>query len=89
MVEVTRPNGRQSVEYYDKDSGLKLREISARGDDEEQVLITNDYSDYREAAGLVRKPYAIITSGAMPMPLKIQITEIKINAGIPDAQFQR
>ncbi|MFN4079997.1 MAG: M16 family metallopeptidase, partial [Saprospiraceae bacterium] len=69
VVEVTRPNGRQSVEYYDKDTGLKLREISARGEDEEQTIITNDYSDYREVAGLVRKPYVITTSGAMPMPL--------------------
>lgn len=90
VIEVTRPNGRKSVEYYDKDSGLKLREVSTRGDDEDEpTVITNDFSDYREVGGLVRMPYTLTVSGAMPIPMKIQVVEIKINAGIPDAQFER
>lgn len=89
IVEVERPDGKKSTDYYDVTTSLKVRDVSAgKGQDGSPVTITNSYEDYREVPGVgVKVPYAVTTSGAMPVSLKAVISELKVNAGVDDSIF--
>jgi len=85
-VLVKRPDGKESTEYYDMTTSLKVREISVNGEGDQAATITTDYADYKPVGG-VQMPHTITISGAMPIPLKAVITEIKVNQGIDDKVF--
>jgi hypothetical protein len=67
-------------------TSLKVREISVNGEGDQAATITTDYADYKPVGG-VQMPHTITISGAMPIPLKAVITEIKVNQGIDDKVF--
>jgi predicted Zn-dependent peptidase len=88
VVEVVRPDGKKTTEYYDMKSSLKVREVSnVTGQDGEPAPMTIDYADYKETNGVLY-PNTITITGVFPVPLKASLTEIKVNAGIDDAIFK-
>jgi zinc protease len=87
VVEVSRPNGQKSTEYYEVSTSLKLREVSTTaGPDGTSTTVTNDFSDYREVGG-VKFPHTSMTTGVFPTPMKAVVSDLKVNAGVDDALF--
>jgi hypothetical protein len=85
-VLVKRPDGKESTEYYDMTTSLKVREVSVTGDGDEAATISTDFADYKPVGG-VQMPHTITINGAMPIPLKAVVTDIKVNQGIDDKVF--
>ena len=48
---------------------------------------TVEMTDYEEANG-VKMPRSMMVSGVFPVPFKVTVTEIKVNAGVDDAVFK-
>lgn len=89
VMEVERPDGKKTTEYYDMTSSLKVREVSTQpGMDGQPATITTDLGDYKPVNGVLF-PHSITVSGLFPVPMKGAVTEIKANAGVEDAVFQR
>lgn len=88
VIEVERPDGKKTTEYYDMKSSLKIREISLVDGPEGKATMTNDFSDYKETGGVLF-PNTLTLSGIFPMPVKAVVSEIKVNAGIDDAVFKQ
>ena len=88
VVEVERPDGKKSTEYYDMKSGLKVREVSqGTGADGQPAMQMVEMSDYQPANGVLI-PYALSVTGLLPVPVKIIVKEVKVNAGVEDAIFK-
>lgn len=84
-VEVTSPQGQRTFEYYDVESGLKVRTETSQG-------IAN-ISDYRavsfERNGKTQKvkfPYFIEQSGG-PQTMELEVVDIQIDTNIADEKF--
>jgi len=78
MIEVTLPSGTQSTDYYDVESGLKVRSLEKEGE--------TDFSDYKDVNGL-KFPYTI-SQEMGPQTMKLQVASIEMNTKLKDAIFQ-
>lgn len=88
VIEVTRPSGRKITEYYDTKTSLKVREVSSElGMDGNPAIQTVDMSDYKEVNG-VKIPHTLTISGLFPVPVKVNVEEIKVNTGLKDELFK-
>lgn len=88
VVEVERPDGKKTTEYYDMKSSLKIREVSpGTGADGQPSMQMVDMSDYQPVNGLLI-PHALNVTGLLPVPVKIIVKEVKANAGVDDAMFK-
>ncbi len=86
-LEVISPEGKKTIEYFDKDSFLKIREVSTQGKGDQTTVITTDLMDYKDVDG-VKLPNTIILNGMMPIPLKMVAKSVKVNSNIDDAVFK-
>lgn len=82
QIEIEKPNGDKSTEFYDVNTGFKIREVQRQGD----ATATNDFDDYKEVSG-IKFPYKIVLTGAAPFPISSTVIAIEINKGIADAVF--
>lgn len=88
VLEVVRPDGKKTTEYYDTKTSLKVREVSIdQGMDGNPTTQTVEMSDYKEVGG-VKMPHTLTVSGIFPVPFKVSISEIKVNAGVDDSVFK-
>lgn len=88
VVEVLRPDGKKTTEYYDMKTSLKVREWSTSvGPDGSSVEVQTDFADYKAING-VMFPHTITITGPMPRPMKGTMKEIKVNTGIDDVIFK-
>lgn len=73
--------------FYDIKTGLKAKEVkTAKGPGGKEMKVPTTYSNYKAVNGVLF-PYAIgVKSG--PMDLKFEVTEIKVNEGVTDADFK-
>ncbi|WP_299056783.1 pitrilysin family protein [uncultured Polaribacter sp.] len=73
--------------FYNLKSGLKIKEVkTVKTPDGKEVKIPTTFSDYKAVNGILF-PHAIgVKSG--PMNLDFKISEIKINEGVSDADFE-
>lgn len=88
VIDVERPDGKKTTEYYDMKSSLKVREVSSvPGQDGQPTVMTTDYANYKETGGVLF-PNTVTITGVFPVPLKAEVTELKVNAGIDDSVFK-
>lgn len=88
VLEVIRPDGKKTTEYYDMKSSLKVREVStAEGMDGAQTTQTVDFSDFKAVNGVLLAHQSTV-SGVFPVPFKVTLTSVKVNEGIDDAVFK-
>ncbi|MBL7776476.1 MAG: insulinase family protein [Saprospiraceae bacterium] len=88
IIEVERPDGKKTTEYYDVATSLKIREVSSSpGMDGNPTTVTTDLGDYKEVNGMLF-PHSMTISGVFPVPMVGTIKDIKVNAGVDDATFQ-
>ncbi len=87
---VTMPSGKSDTEFYDVASKLLVKQIISRTMNGQDAMATYEFSDYKKA-GDVMLPYKLslsIASGAMSQAIDITLTDIKVNEGVTDADFQ-
>ena len=85
-IEMTFPSGTKWIQYYDPETGYKVKET--KNVTTPQGTFTQDifYSDYRTVDG-VKYPFTIRQSmGSQEMEFKVE--SIKINTEIPDTKFE-
>lgn len=81
-VDVNEVSGTSTSEYFDMDSGLKIRSVATEGEN----VVISDFSDYRDL-GKIRVPYKVKLSGAMPIPITMEVEKASINEGLDDSIF--
>ena len=77
-------NGKSTL-YYDVKSGLKVAESKTIEQGPNKMTQTTNFGDYREVKG-VKVPFNIIQN--VGFELDIKLSEVKINEGVSDADFQ-
>lgn len=85
-IEMTFPSGTKWIQYFDPETGLKVKET--KNITTPQGTFTQDilYSDYRTVSG-VKYPFNIKQSiGAQNMEFRVD--SIEVNTGIPDSKFE-
>ncbi|MCB9289655.1 MAG: insulinase family protein [Lewinellaceae bacterium] len=86
-VEVTDSDGNRATQYYDVQTGLKVKSITTQDGPQGTVTVTSEMGDYREVNG-IRVPYELTTSGAAPFPITLKVESVEINSGLSDDIFK-
>ncbi|MDP2335417.1 MAG: insulinase family protein [Bacteroidota bacterium] len=81
-VQMTSPSGKNTVDFYDQKSGLKVKSVAQQG----QMSVTTLYSDYRSVEGVLY-PYKMKQS-AGPQSFDIVVSSVEVNKGIDDSVFE-
>jgi predicted Zn-dependent peptidase len=77
-------NGKSTL-YYDVKSGLKVAETKTIERGEQKMTVTTNYSDYKDVKG-VKIPFEVVMNQGFELDFKM--TDVKINEGVIDADFQ-
>jgi len=77
-------NGKSNL-YYDVKTGLKLMTSTTAERNGQKMTSTVAYSDYKDVKG-IKVPFMIVMSQGRD--IEIKVTEVKINEGVTDADFQ-
>ncbi|NQU88474.1 MAG: insulinase family protein [Mariniphaga sp.] len=81
-IQMTLPSGRTAVDFYDQETGLKVKSVSQQGGTSVSAL----YDDYQEINGILFPFKTKQTAG--PQVLDIETKSIEINKGIEDSIFE-
>ena len=71
--------------FYDVKTGLKVAEIKSMDVGGQLISQTSNFSDYREVNG-IKIPF--VNSINIGMEILLATTDVKINEGVSDADFQ-
>ena len=74
-----------TTNYYDVKSGLKVAEAAVKDQGGQKMTLMTYYKDYRDVKG-VKVPFNIVKN--VGIELDIKLTDVKINEGVTDADFQ-
>ncbi|QOJ30144.1 MAG: insulinase family protein [Ignavibacteriales bacterium] len=85
-IEITMKGGAVIRHFYDKETGLRLREERTVDSPQGKITQSTDLSDYKEVNGVLY-PH-LMKQNAGGMTLELKITAIQINAGIADSVFK-
>jgi len=72
--------------FYDMETGLKVQEITKTEMGGQQITSITNYKDYKEVAGIMF-PF-IMSQTVGPQSLEFIISEVKVNEGVSDADFE-
>lgn len=73
--------------YFDVDSGLKVSEAVTMEAAGKSMKQTFTFGDYRDVEG-IKIPFKTVMDTGMGMELELTTTEVKINEGVTDADFE-
>mgnify|MGYP000754833660 CR=1 FL=1 len=85
-LTVIAPSGNKVTEYYNVESGLKIRSIGVLESPQGNITQTTDYSEYKDAGGILM-PH-VMQQSMGPQNIKMTIKDVKVNGGIDDAAFE-
>ncbi|MDT8415529.1 MAG: insulinase family protein [Flavobacteriaceae bacterium] len=85
-LKVISPAGKESFRYYAKDSGLLLQTEASMSAQGMTLTQTATYADYRDVSG-IKVPFEV-TQSVGPQKFTVKFTDIKINEGVSEADFQ-
>jgi zinc protease len=77
-------NGEATL-YYDAKSGLKVADSEVQDQGGNKITLMTYYKDYRDIKG-VKAPFNIVKN--VGIELDIKMSDVKINEGVSDADFQ-
>ena len=77
-------NGKTTL-YYDVKTGLKVMSSTTTEKNGQKMTSTISFNDYKEVKG-IKIPYLIVMSQGRE--IEIKVTDVKINEGVSDADFQ-
>ena len=78
-------NGK-TTHYYDVNTGLKLGKAVVQEANGQKMTQITSYGDYKEVKG-IKVPYKV-TMAFGPQEIEFKTTDVKINEGVSDADFQ-
>jgi len=84
---VTRPSGSKSIEYYDKETFLKIKEVQTDEAQGQTMTTTNEYGDYKTIDG-ISIPHTVTISGQMPTPMVMKVVTVKVNNDVDPLLFK-
>jgi len=84
-IELLLSSGKKWFNYYEVDSGLKIREITTVESPQGSFDQTIDMSDYREVEGIMY-PHKL-SQQLGPQSIELEVTEIKVNQDLSDGFF--
>ncbi len=85
-LTVTDENSNKRVLYFDKETGLKIRQMSSIKTPEGVKNSRTNVGDYKEVQG-IKFPFKI-DSKTGPMTIKATVDTIKINTGLTEEDFK-
>ncbi len=86
-LNVNRPSGSKSTEYYDKETFLKIKEVQTAEAQGQTMTTTNEYGDYKNVDGIMI-PHTLTISGPMPTPMVMKAVTIKVNGSVDPMLFK-
>lgn len=88
VLNVVNAAGTKSKEYYSKESGLLVKQVSTNETPQGAQTTIVEFADYQKADGTdYMYPHTMImTAGGQTIPTKV--TTIEINKGIEDSEFE-
>lgn len=81
----TLPSGFTWYEYFDPETGLKVKEVEPISTSQGELTRTTIYSDYREING-IKVPFQINQSTG-PRTLSLTVSSVKFNSGVNEEKF--
>lgn len=72
--------------YYDVTTGLKVQEVAVQEAQGQTIKTTTAYGEYKEVSG-IKFPF-VLSQSFGPQSIDFKVTEIKVNEGISDADFE-
>lgn len=85
VVELQKPDGSSSTDYFSVNSGLRIKSISTEGEGEEMQIIETLYQSYEETGGM--KFVSKMTQGVAGQQMEFTYDKIILNPVIPDTDF--
>jgi len=86
-ILVTDAAGNKTTEFYSLKNNLLIRDVSVtEGPGGQQITSTTSFLDYKDIDGIMF-PHKIVTTGAMPMPLEMNVTSYKVNPELDASIF--
>lgn len=86
-LAVTKPSGVKSVEFYDKETFLKLKEVQTAEVQGQTMTTTYEYGDYKTVYGITI-PHTLTISGVMPTPMVMKAETVKVNSAVEADLFK-
>lgn len=86
VIEVTNPLGKISTDWYDVETGYKVRSVSTTKTEQSTFTQTIDYLDYKAVKDILYPNVILINGG--PFPLRLTLQSIDINKKMPDTEFK-
>ncbi len=86
MVEVFHPGSGTGYDYYDTETGLRLREDKIEVTPDGEMVQTTHLSDYQDVDGILYPHKLDLAIG--PQQISTTIDVIKLNTGIDDSVFE-
>ncbi len=85
VVEITNKKDKKTTEWYDAETGLKVRVAKPINTEQGTSIQTSDLLEYKEIDG-IKYPNVISTSIG-PMPIKLMLESVEVNKKIKDSEF--
>ncbi len=85
-IELTTEGGTNWVQFYEIDTGLKIKEVKEVETKQGSFQQETFYSDYKEVDGL-KFPFKIIQSFGM-QTIEMNVSSVKLNKGLKDSVFE-
>jgi len=84
VLEVTSPAGSTTTEYYDAESGYKIKEEQTVETPQGEMVSSTSYADYTDKDGFKYAKSITVNSGQV---INMTVTEVKVNSGVKDSEF--
>ncbi len=85
-VIITNPIGRKSSEFYDFETGLKLRTVATQDTPMGPITSTTDYKNYKPFRNVLFPMEIIQTAG--PQTITMKVTSVELNQKLKDDLFK-
>lgn len=86
-VEFSMPSGTKWTNYFDANTGFKLKESKTLKTPQGEFGMTIEFDDYKEVNG-VKYPHKYLQNVG-PQSIPLTVTSIEVNQGITDATFEK
>ncbi len=85
-ILVTNPLGKTSTEFFDMETGLKLRTVMTQDTPMGAITSVSDYKNYRDFAGIKFPTELIQTAG--PQSITMKVSSVELNKKLKDDIFR-
>lgn len=86
LLEVVSASGKMLMEYYDVESGLKIREVAVQDGPNGQITQTSDISDYRNVKGVLIPHKTTLDMGAQL--IELELSSVVVNGKLKKSDFK-